>query len=331
MRRLQGREIMLNVRILGTGSALPPRVVTTETIAAAIGRDAAWLRARTGIDERRWLDRDARVTDLAADALRAALDRADLPASALRRVIFVTSCGGDDLFPANANRVLDALGIEGGCDGLDLNNACLGFVTGLDLAARCVVTGLGPVGVVAIDNPSRFIEPENPRPYAVFGDAAAAAIIGPGAPDEGVLGVHLANVGAARGTARLPNAVPGCPAPMIEFEASSAALTELATQLIRDASAAVLDAAGLTLDDVRWVAPHQPNGAMLDVFVEALGLPAEKLVRVVDRIGSVGAASIAVGLDRILRERPVAPGDHILLVGVGAGVSSGALLYRVGA
>jgi 3-oxoacyl-[acyl-carrier-protein] synthase-3 len=322
---------MLNVRILGTGSALPARVVTTESVAAAIGRDADHLRQRTGIDERRWLDPGARVSDLAADALRAALDRAGLPATALRRVIFVTSCGGDDLFPANANRVLDALGIEGGCDAFDLNNACLGFVSGLDLAARCVATGLGPVGVVAIDNPSWYIEPSNPRPYAVFGDAAAAAVIGQGAADEGVVGVHLANVGGARGTARLSNVVPGCPAPMIEFEASSAALTALATQLIRDASAAVLAAAGLSLDEVRWVAPHQPNGAMLDVIVEALGVPPEKLVRVVDRIGSVGAASIGVGLDRIMRERPVAAGDHILLVGVGAGVSSGALLYRVGA
>ncbi len=321
---------MLNVRILGTGTALPPRVVTTDTVAAAIGRDAARLRARTGIEERRWLAPEARVTDLAADALRAALARAALPATALRRVVFVTSSGGDDVFPANVNRVLEALGIAGGCDGLDLNNACLGFVTALDLAARCVATGLGPIGIVAVESPSRHIVPESPRPYAVFGDAAAAVIIGPGAPDEGVVGVHLENVGAARGTARLVNARPGCPPPLIEFEDSSEALTMLATRLIRDASAAVLGGAGLSLADVRWVAPHQPNGAMLDVFVEALGLPPEKLVRVVDRVGSVGAASIAVGLDRILRERPVAPGDHILLVGVGAGVAAGALLYRVG-
>jgi 3-oxoacyl-[acyl-carrier-protein] synthase III len=82
--------------------------------------------------------------------------------------------------------------------------------------------------------------------------------------------------------------------------------------------------------DVQWVVPHQPNGALLDAMIAAFGVPAERVVRVVDEVGSVGAAAIPLGLDRLLRTRDVRPGDHLLLVGVGGGLSGGAMLYRTG-
>ncbi len=322
---------MLNVRILGTGSALPPRRVGTDEIAATLGRDGDDLRARTGIETRRWLAPGASSVALATEALQAALTRADMPAAALRRVIFVSSCGGDHLFPANANSVLAALGVEGTADCFDLNNACLGFVSAFDLAARCIVTGLGPIGIVAVEHPSWYIDPgEAPRAHAVFGDAAAAAVLGAGGPAEGVVASRFANLGRLDGSVRLANPGHTGQREDIRFERSNRELIALATRILGETAAAVLEDAGLTMDDIRWVAPHQPNGAMLDVIVERLGVPAEKLVRVVDTVGSVGAASIALGLDRVLRERPVSPGDHVLLVGVGAGISCGALIYRMG-
>jgi 3-oxoacyl-[acyl-carrier-protein] synthase III len=92
---------------------------------------------------------------------------------------------------------------------------------------------------------------------------------------------------------------------------------------------AVLVPAGHTMDSVDWVLPHQPNGVMLEAIVQALGVPPEKIVPVVQDVGNPVAVSIPVSLDRLFRTRPVKPGDRILMIGIGSGVSYGAALYRV--
>jgi 3-oxoacyl-[acyl-carrier-protein] synthase III len=92
---------------------------------------------------------------------------------------------------------------------------------------------------------------------------------------------------------------------------------------------AVLAPAGHTMASVDWVLPHQPNGAMLQEIVGALGIPPEKVVPVVQDVGNVVSASIPLSLDRLLRTRPVKPGDRILMIGIGSGISYGAALYRV--
>src|SRR6202044_3554236 len=125
---------------------------------------------------------------------------AGLAPEALRRIILVTSSGGDVIGPATANAVVHALGLDDRCDAFDLNNACMGFLTAFDLAARCVATGLGPVGVVAAEMASRFIRPDAARPYFVLGDAAAAAVLGAGRRGEGILGSFLSNDGAHSST-----------------------------------------------------------------------------------------------------------------------------------
>jgi 3-oxoacyl-[acyl-carrier-protein] synthase III len=96
------------------------------------------------------------------------------------------------------------------------------------------------------------------------------------------------------------------------------------------ATQAVLDQAGVKLDDIHWLLPHQPNGALLDAIVEGLGLDRTKLIPMVQDVGSVASVAIPYSLDLLLRTRDVRPGELILMVGVGAGVSQGALLYQVG-
>ena len=86
----------------------------------------------------------------------------------------------------------------------------------------------------------------------------------------------------------------------------------------------------MQLDEVEWIVPHQPNGSMLKTVIDTLGLKRERVVPSCDEIGSLASASIGVCLDRLMRTRPVRPGDRILLIGVGAGLSCGSTLYRVG-
>jgi 3-oxoacyl-[acyl-carrier-protein] synthase III len=271
-----------------------------------------------------------KASDVAAGALKGALAAAGLEAKALRRILCVTSMGGDVTTPATANRVAAALGLSGSCDAMDLSNACMGFLSAFDLAARSVATGWGPVGIVSVELLSRTTTPEDPRPYLVLGDAAAAAVLGPGRPGEGVLSVALGNDGSLPPDVVLDNAHATGQRERMRFLTPSKDMTRVALDALLRAARAVLDEAGVPLREVEWVLTHQPNGSMLEAILAALDVAPEKSVRVVDTVGSVGSASLGTGLDWLLRTKPVKPGDRILLVGVGAGVAHGAVLYRVG-
>jgi len=212
-----------------------------------------------------------------------------------------------------------------------LNNACMGFLTALDLAARSIVTGSGPIGIAVAELATFGTTPAEPRPYLVFGDGVAAAVVTPARADEGILGVHLWNDGVAFGNVRLDNSAKSRRLETIQFTASNAEMGREAFEAVERSATAVLDQAGMTLADVAWVLPHQPTGALFETFVAGLGVPRERVINVVRESGSIGAASIPLSLDRLFRTRAVRPGDHVLMIGVGGGLSSGAVLYRVAA
>ncbi len=325
-------EIDLPVRILGTATVLPGAPRTTAEIAAGLSvkRDPAEWERKTGIKTRYWAERGALVAPLAAEALRGALDAAGLPATALRRIILVHSGVADLTFPALGNKVAAAVGLKGSCDTFDLNNTCMGFLSAFDLAARSVATGLCPVAVVSAEMLSRAIHPGDHRPYLVFGDAFSAVILGAARPGEGVIASAYSNDGSHPEDVFAENPTLSGKQEFIQFAKTSSEIFQIAYQAMTIGITAVLDRAGLPISDIEWVLPHQPNGAMLDLIIEAFGLDPARMVRVVDEIGNVASASIPVSLDRLLRTRPVRPGDRILMAGVGAGISQGALLYRVG-
>ncbi len=323
---------MIPVRILGTSSLLPGHRVTTAEIAAEVfpDRDPAYLESRTGIRARYWSDPDTPLAVYAAQALGQAIEEAGLRPTDLRRIVVANCTGAELAFPAVSNEICKRLGLQGSCDTFALNNACCGFLSSFDVASRSVATGLAPVGVVAVELCSRHITPEDPRPYLVFADAVGAAVLGEARPGEGILASYLANDGSLPGNAVLANPTLTRRPEYIEFPQSNREMTEVAVGRLQDAAARVLASAGKQMGEIEWVLPHQPNGSMLERIIEALELDRDRLVRIVDEIGSPGSPSIAISLDRLLHTRPVKSGDHILMVGVGSGVSYGSILYRVG-
>jgi len=326
---------VIPARLAGTGSHLAGRLVATREVAerAMPGKDPAEIERRIGIATRYWVEPGTTCADTAAAALRMALDRAGLAASALRRLVFVSSTGGDTLIPATAHLVCDRLGLDDTCDAFDVNNSCAGFLTGLDLAARSVATGSGPVGVVVGEIFSRFLPAEKPRPYLVMGDAAAAAVIVPARDGEreGLLASALWSAADLRREVTMDHPGRTGAPPFLQFDATYEDLTASAVHALLKSSRAALDQAELALDDVAWFLPHQPNGWMLERILAAIGLPADRTIAVVGEIGSVGAASVPVSLDRLMRSGRVRPGDRILMAAVGAGTGYGALLFQVGA
>lgn len=321
----------LSVRIMGTAGRLPGRVVTTDALVADAmpDRDPAVIVQKTGIRHRHWIEHDRPLAEVASEVLQEALERAEVVPTDLDRIILANCTGAEWAFPASSNMIADRLGLSGSCDCFDVNNACMGFLTIMDIAARSIATGMSRVALVAAELCSRHIRADEPRPYLVFGDGVAAAVLGPGRPGEGILASYLANDGSMGGNAVLKNANVTNRPETIQFLKTNKTMTERALNKLRTATFEVLKQAGLRMDDIQWVLPHQPNGSMLDRIMEELGVSPERTIRIVDEAGSVGSTAIPISLDRLFRTRPVAPGDHILMVGVGSGVSFGSVLYRV--
>ncbi len=325
---------MLPVRILASHSVPAGPPISTGDLLADAGlledRPLDQVIAKTGIKSRHFAPPGVTCANLGSAVLLGALAECGLAPSDLRRLIFTNSTGGDFLIPATANAVLHEAGIADTCDGFDVNNACMGFLSSMDLGARCVATGLGPVAIVVVELLSRFLKKSNPRPYLVLADAAVATILGPGRPGEGMLAAVFGNNGKERGRVTLAHSGLSKQDESICFRDSPQAMTESALALVRQSAGQVLMRAGLSMRDVDWVVPHQPNGSMLTAILAALEISPERTAKVVGEIGSVGAASMAMGLDRLLHTRDVRPGQRILFIGIGAGLSWGASLYQVG-
>ena len=323
---------MISARILGSAHLLPGRAVSTAEVVERTfpGKDPARLIAATGIYNRQWVEPGTRATDLGVEVLRQALDAAGLPASALERVIFVSSIGGDWLIPSTATAIIGALGINGKADGFDLMNACVGMLSGIDLAARSVATGMGPVAVVTVELISRIIHTGAPRVYGLFGDRVAAVILGPARPGEGFEAVHFGNDFAEGPTISMPHPTLIGGYERADFATSTERMTQLAVGGVVQSVTRVLEKAGLTMDEVDWFLPHQPNRPLLGAILAALNLDPSRVDIHVDQVGSVGAASVGISLDRLMRSGKVKPGDRILTASVGSPVVYGAMLYRVG-
>jgi len=319
-------------RILGTGSALPPRIVTTHELAANhdLGMTGEEAVRRTGIYARRWSAPGARSADLGAEALRLALVDAGLKLGDLERVIFVSSTGGDQLIPSTASHCAAAIDpdFRGGC--VDFNNACTGFLSAFDLAARVVATGSGPIGIVAAEILSRYVRPEHRRSFLVMGDAAGAAIVG-ASESGGVLAHHFGTDLSLRDAIRLEHpSVSGEPS-LLRFISSNREIGAAATAAICRSARHVLETSKLSPCEPRFVVPHQPNGRLHEHILATLEIPASRVLSTVDQIGSVGAASLPYTLDQVRRTGQVSSGDQMLLMAVGAGASHGAMVFEVAA
>lgn len=320
---------MVGIRILGTASMVPDHVVTTAQVVAEAmpDRDPAEVAARTGIDTRRWGGPEDSAVDWSTEVLDRALQQAGLPADALCTIIYTSSCGGDRTVPSTASAVGARVGAGPDCACFDVNNACTGFLTSLDLASHLARARQAPVAVVAVEVFHRFIAPDEPRSYVVFGDAAAAVVVGPGRTG-GVLASDFGNDGRRleATTCHRPE-VSGRPA-RIEFGVPGRAITGYALDDMRLSIQRVHSESGLPADQVDWFFPHQPNGAMFDLFIEHFGGTA-RTWKVAHELGSLGAVSIPIALDRAWQDGGIRDGQHVLLAAVGAGSSRGAMLLRI--
>lgn len=323
------------VRLASTGSYLPERVVTSAEIAdgSSGAITAAEIAKLTGIEERHWVSDSQATSDLGIAAGRAALSRAGM--TRVDRLI-VSTTSPDYPSPACACLVQRGLGLAP-APAFDVSAACAGFLFGLDVATRAVLTGDEDVLLVAADVRSRFVDPHDRATCALYGDGAGAAVLSPGAAGEGILAVYLAADGDGAEAIHIPAGGSRRPATaqtvaerghyLHMVDGPRVFLTAL--EGMSQTAEVILEATGHTLDDVDLVVPHQPNRMILDRLARVMRLPADKLFVNVHRTGNMSSASIAVALDHAITEGRARPGSLVLLLGGGAGFCAGAALIRL--
>ena len=312
-------------RIVGTGSYLPPRIVTNDEFAQRLDTSDAWIRERTGISERRIADESQASSDLALEASRAALAAAQLAPGDIDLIIVATSTP-DYVFPSTACLLQAKLGIRNS-PAFDVQAVCSGFVYALATADRFIRSGMNRRAlVVGTEVFSRIMDWNDRATCVLFGDGAGAVVLAAGEKP----GIH-ASVLHADGSYADILSVPGnvCSgritgSPYLQMQGNQ--VFKLAVKVLDEVARETLKAADMTIADIDWLIPHQANVRILDATARKLGVPRERVVVTVDKHGNTSAASIPLALDEYVRAGKIKPGHRVMMEGVGGGFTWGAAL-----
>lgn len=325
---------MTRAAIIGTGSALPDKVITNFDLEKLVDTSDQWITERTGIKERRQAAPDETTSVLCIRAAHKALQMAGLQPADLDMIICST-ISPDMPLPSTAAFVQRGLGAHTVLS-FDLAAACSGFLFATTVAEQFISTGKARhVLVVGAELLSRFLDYQDRATCVLFGDGVAAGIIGPANDSAGILATEMHTDGAyaehlfipAGGTAK-PASCETVKARQHYIKMRGNELFKVAVRSLEEVSRHVLEQAGLTADQLDLFIPHQANQRITDAVRDRLGVPPEKVFSNISRIGNTSSASIPLCLDECVRSGRVKKGDLILMSAFGAGVTWGSILMR---
>ncbi len=296
-----------SARLTGWGAALPEKVVTNVDLEATLDTSDQWIVERTGIRERRI---GGTTTGLAIEAGRLALARAGRTGADVDLVLLAT-CTPDQAMPASAASVQHALGITGGA--FDLNAACSGFVYGLVAADGLLRAGMERVLLVGAETMSTIVDWDDRGTAILFGDGAGAVVLERGEGPGRLLGWDLGSDGSLR---HILEADRGGAIQMDGPE-----VFRRAVRIMVESAERALARAGITIADVALFVPHQANTRIIDSAVARLGIPTDQVANNLATTGNTSAASIPLALAEAADAGRLRPGDRVLMVGFGAGMS----------
>jgi 3-oxoacyl-[acyl-carrier-protein] synthase-3 len=317
-------------KIIGTGSYLPPKIVTNDDLSKLVETSDDWIRERTGIRERRVSDEATATSDLAFIAAERALSAAGTTPEEID-LILVCTCSPDLLFPSTACLVQDRLKVKNAA-AFDLSSACAGFNFGLTTAAAFVESGkFKKILLIGSDTLTKYLDWTDRGTCILFGDGAGAAVIAATEKkDDGVLASLIRAEGhlgrfltMPGGGSRDPEEKDGRFIKMNGKEVFKFAVRALETS-VRD----ILAQAGKTVADIDLLIPHQANLRIIEHVSKKMGLPKEKVYVNLQKYGNTSAASIPIALDEARTEGRFKSGDLLVLSGFGAGLTYGANIIK---
>ena len=311
---------MNGLKLLGTGYALPTRVLDNDAMTAYVETSDEWITTRTGIRQRHFCGEGESTTTLAIEAARKALDDSGLDKSEIGCVIVATS-SGEYVMPNTACLVHKALALREDIPVFDLGAACAGFLYAVDVARAMLLAHGGRAAlVIGAEQMSQLLDMADRNTCVLFGDAAGAAVF---ALDEDA---EYAYVCGTRGDMAIQVGGPRRTLPMT-MEGQN--VFRFAVSTIPATVEELLEKTGKTLDEVDWVVCHQANQRIIDASVRRLGVPAEKFYKNLDRYANTSAASIPLALAEMKESGKLTSGQRVILVGFGGGLTWAGVMLRV--
>lgn len=324
------------VEIAGTGAYTPQRIVTNDELSGVMDTSDEWIVQRTGIRERRWAAPDESTLAMATHASQAALADAGITPQDVDLIV-VGTITPEHVLPSTACLLQAALGCRW-IPAYDSSAACSGYVWAMIQATQFVLNGMAHnVLVVGVEKLTTITDLQDRATGVLFGDAAAAAVLRPATdPQRGVLATRWGADGergrliiVPAGGAKLPASATTVAERLHYMQMQGREVYKFAVTQMQAIINETCDDAGVKVSDLALVVPHQSNLRIIESACERAGVPMEKVLVNIDRYGNTSAASVAVAFHEARVSGRYQPGDLVMLVAFGAGLTWGSFLMRM--
>lgn len=323
-----------NVGIIGTGSFLPEKVLTNQDLEKIVETSNEWILKRTGISERRVLDKDVPSYSMGIEAAKRALEDAKLQAEDIDLIVFATVTQ-DYMTPSSACIVQGAIGAKN-ATAFDINAACTGFIYAMVIAEQFISNGMYKHAlVIGCEGLSKVTDWQDRNTCVLFGDGAGAVVLGKVDEGYGMLNSFLGSDGSTGMNITLPNLhVTEAEKAKRQHEKynslwmDGSEVFKFAVRAMSAATIRVLEDLNMTVDDLKFIFPHQANTRIIDGAIKKLGVTDDKLHYIIQKYGNISSASIPVALDEANKEGKLIKGDNMVLVGFGGGLTWGSIALK---
>ncbi len=329
-------ERILRAAILGTGSAVPEKVLTNGELESLVETSNDWIISRTGISERRIAAQDEYTSTLATKAAERAMLMAGVAPEEIDLII-VATVTPDFPFPATACLVQNNLRATRAA-AFDISAACSGFLYGLSLADNMIKTGsIGKALIIGAEVLSRVVDWTDRSTCCLFGDGSGAVVLGAEDSENGpgILSTHIHSDGSYWDLLHQPGVGNRNPAlqetldkRLVYINMQGNEVFKLAVRAMEDAAHEALDANGISLSDIDLFIPHQANRRIIDAIAKRLGFPDDKVFVNLHKYGNTSSASIPIALDEVNRAGKIRPGNLLLFDAFGGGLTWASALVR---
>src|SRR5438270_8362221 len=315
------------VSIVGTGSYVPEKILSNDELSRIVDTSDEWITTRTGIKERRIAAKDEHTSDMAAKAALKAIEQAKISPADID-LILVATATPDMLFPATACFVQKKIGATNAAC-LDISAACAGFLFGVEIAQQFITSHThDTVLVIGADKLTSIINWTDRNTCVLFGDGAGAAILRHRGSTHGVISTYIGSDGQYTDILYMPGGGSRCPITRENVDLSLVTIHMTGKEVYKQAVTAMLSAAkkaleqaGLSIQDIACVIPHQANVRIINAIADRLGISRDKMFVNVDRYGNTSAAAVAIALDEANRSGRIKSGDYVLMVVFGGGLT----------
>lgn len=327
------KQLVRNVRIIGTGSYTPSKIVTNEYLSEILSTTPQWIEDNLGIKERRIAREDEFTSDLASQAAVNAIENAGLKKEDIDLIIVATATP-DRLAPSTAAIVQDKIEAYNAV-AFDISAVCSGFLYAMSVASQFIASGVyDNVLVIGADTFSKITDWTR-RDAVFFGDGAGAAVLSHADESEGFLAFRLYTNGRGKWNFTIPAGGSEMPAnektvneKLHYFQMNGRAVYETATEVLPIAIDQVLKDTGLSIADIDLMVPHQPSIKILKKTAEIIGLPFEKVMTNMDKYANTSGGTIPILLDELNRSGKIKKGNILLFAAVGSGWTYGASIIK---